>query len=190
MSVQFTFDLDRTVAAIAYLASKNLPGLTKYKLCKLLFIADKYHLVRYGRPITGDRYTALQYGPVPSKTLNLLNTLETGRAAPLAPLVELDYTYKYPHLRAKTTVDESLSISDKEALDHTVEHFGSKTFEELKAITHEMPAYRKAWDEKPQHRHAEPMKFEDFFEEDGDAIGGAYEEMIENDALRRAFAAH
>jgi hypothetical protein len=31
------------------------------------------------------------------------------------------------------------------------------------------------------------MRYEDFFEEDADAIAGAREEMLENDMLRRAF---
>jgi hypothetical protein len=33
-----------------------------------------------------------------------------------------------------------------------------------------------------------PMVFEDFFEEDPDAVAGAKEEMIENSALRSVFS--
>jgi uncharacterized phage-associated protein len=73
MTVEFQFDFDRTLAAILYLASKDLPELTKSKICKLLFLSDKLHLVKYGRVITGDRYCAIPHGPIPSRTLNLLN---------------------------------------------------------------------------------------------------------------------
>ena len=41
MAVAFQFDFSSTLAAITYLTSKSLPELTKYKICKLLFLADK-----------------------------------------------------------------------------------------------------------------------------------------------------
>src|SRR5690606_40518414 len=37
-----------------------------HKLMKLMYFADRDHLVKYGFPITGDMYIKLPYGPVPS----------------------------------------------------------------------------------------------------------------------------
>src|SRR5437899_12988053 len=76
MAVAFTFDVEKASAALLYLASRDLPAFDKGKACKLLFLADKLHLVRYGRPITGDHYWALEHGPVPSTVLNLINDVE------------------------------------------------------------------------------------------------------------------
>ena len=56
---------------ILYVASK-LQETTFHRIVKLLYFADKLHLERYGRFITGDRYIAMEYGPVPSNVYDML----------------------------------------------------------------------------------------------------------------------
>lgn len=198
MNVQFQFDFEKALAAVLYMAGreeKDVPALDVYKLCKLLFLADKYHLVKYARPITGDTYSAMRYGPIPSKTYDLLKAfargdLDNALVKRLSEAIELDHRYQHPRLKAKVAyATEVLSKSDLMALDHIIELFGTKTFAELRALTHEMPAYRKAWDEKPDHKNSEIMAFEDFFEEDSEALQGVRAEMIENAQLERVFPA-
>ena len=46
MAVEFQFDSDKAIAAINYLASRGVKRLDKYKLSKLIVLADKAHLVR------------------------------------------------------------------------------------------------------------------------------------------------
>ena len=82
---------------------------------------------------------------------------------------------------------ENLSKSDVEALDETVARFDAKTFSELRALTHEMVAYQKAWDRRG-NKNSVPMAFEDFFEEDSDAMAGVLEETIEDSWIQKAFA--
>jgi uncharacterized phage-associated protein len=192
MGVSFTFDPEKAAAAIAWLASRNLPDLSKGKICKLLFLADKHHLVRFGRPITGDRICAMKDGPVPSHTLNMLNQALAG-AEPadslLSGAVTINRTFANPHFEAKDfRLGDFLSESDLEALNSIAQTYGGKTFSELRRITHDMPAYNKAWHEDRPH-DSPRMAFEDFFEEDDEAIQGALEEMTENAGLRKAFAA-
>ncbi|HEY6252104.1 MAG TPA: Panacea domain-containing protein [Candidatus Angelobacter sp.] len=43
------------------------------KLLKLLYLADRAALLKWGRPITTDRYVSMDHGPVLSVTLNLSN---------------------------------------------------------------------------------------------------------------------
>jgi len=195
MAVTFDFDSEKAIAAIVYLASKGLHGLTKYKICKLLFLADKNHLVRYGRPITGDRLCAMPHGPVPSRILNLLDEvikgdfadrMTTADAKRLAESVEVERIYHNPHFRAiKDASAGVLSVSDIGAIDAVVYEYGNKTFGELKSMTHELYAYKKAWSERSNN--APPISYEDLFEEDDEALEGAREEMIENHQLRNAF---
>ncbi len=196
MPVEFQFDFEKAKAAFLYLTSKaDVPALDKYKICKLLFLADKYHLVKYGRPITGDKYCALPYGPIPSTLLNLIDAVIAGQVlvpevVSLAEAVELDRRYENPRFKAVAAYDETqLSQSDLMALDHVIADFGKMGFAELKSITHEMVAYKKAWAAKPEGYKACDMNFEEFFEEDSDAVTGAREEMLENDLLRKMFAA-
>lgn len=196
MPVEFQFDFEKAKAAFLYLASKDVPALDKYKVCKLIFLTDKYHLVKYGRPITGDNYCALPYGPVPSALLNLIDGVIAApqfpvpQVASLAEALELDRQYANPRFKAITAFDATqLSQSDLMALEHVIADFGQMGFAELKSITHEMVAYKKAWAGRPTGYNAGEMNFEDFFEEDSDAVAGAREEMLEDDLLRKSFSA-
>jgi len=201
MAVMFLYDFDKAEAALVYLASNSeaVPAFDKYKAGKLLFLADKYHLVRYGRPILGDNYKALDYGPVPQQTLDVLHVLVGDQSAwradvakaveRLRKMLEVDHRFRYPRLSARVTPNlEALSISELRALEHVVSEHGKRTFDELKVLTHTMPAFRKAWAARGDALAVE-MNYEDFFEEDPDAHAGAREEMLENDALRKAFPA-
>jgi uncharacterized phage-associated protein len=192
MTVSFEYDFDRALAAMVYIATKGVSDLDKYKICKLIFLADKLHLVRYSRPITGDVICAMQHGPVPSQTLNILNDLiaedtRDTRVSLLQGYLEVERKYYYPRFTARQTLDfeEYLSQSDIQALEETLHKHGKKTFDELKALTHEMPSYIEAWGSRDCNNPR--MRFETLFVEDSDAIQGALEEMVENDELRNAF---
>jgi uncharacterized phage-associated protein len=182
MPIRFRFDEDRSVAAVVYLASQQIDALDKYKLAKLLFLADKFHLVRYGRPITGDEYFALPYGPVPSAILNLLSRESGEGGTPLSGHLEVDRRFAHPRFSGRSGVPltlDALSKSDLKALSEVVRRYGRKSFDELKMITHGMPSYEKAWANRGSDRRAR-MNFEEFFEEDSDAIEGMLDLMIED----------
>lgn len=190
MPIEFKFDAEKVKEALAYLASKLPSGLEKYIACKLLFLADKYHLVRYGRTITGDRYFAMPHGPAPTRTLDLLNALlETPETTTLSSALKIDRSFRYPRFLAVEPPAEweNLSKSDREALDETLERYGSRDFPKLKILTHDLVAYQRAWEGRGS-RNSVPMAFEDFFEDDPDAIAGVLEEAIEDSEIRRAFS--
>jgi len=196
--VVFAFDFKKALAGVVYLASSPVvTALDRYKLGKLIFLADKYHLVRHGRPIFGDYYWAFEYGPGPQHILNMLREVIVAVdrvphgewAQRLAEVIELDRRWENPRIKPRVRIEDlqdSLSVSDRRALDYVIERHGKKDFDELKAMTHEMVAYRRAWGARGRKRRA-PMKYEDFFDEDPEAIAGTKAEMLENYALRRAF---
>jgi hypothetical protein len=113
---------------------------------------------------------------------------ETERgAARLREVLDVDHSFQYARLSARVTPTlDALSLSELRALEHVVAAYGRRSFDDLKGLTHGMPAYRRAWEQRGPAQAAE-MQYEDFFEEDPDAIAGAREAMLENDALRRAF---
>lgn len=188
-AIKFKLDREKAREAIAYLASRS-GELDVYRVCKLLFLADKYHLVRYGRTITGDQYFAMPHGPAPSIILrNLKSFLDDPEAPWLSSVLTIDRTFQNPRFVAVSPPElDYLSQSDVNALDVVLERFGSKSFPELRALTHEMIAYQNAWNNRGNRKSA-PMNFEDFFEEDSDAIAGVLEEAIEDSQLRKAFPA-
>jgi uncharacterized phage-associated protein len=192
MAVEFTFDRERAAAAVVYLAAQHIPDLSKGKICKLIFLADKHHLVRFGRPVTGDRICAMKDGPVPSNILTMLNRVLEDPGNPTVQLLSqhifIDRQYIHPHFQAERfTLAEFLSESDIDSLRETVERFGGKTFSELRSMTHEMGAYKNAWEDRVNN--APDMAFEDLFEDDDDALEGAREQMIETDSMRKVFGA-
>lgn len=103
----------------------------------------------------------------------------------LAREISLDRAYIYPRLAVKgpsLSPEAELSPSDKSVLLEIINHFGSKNFSELRSITHEMPAYEKAWKCRSGNRGT--IELEDLFEEDENAVVGALEEAVENSKLR------
>jgi uncharacterized phage-associated protein len=194
MGVIFQFDIEKAIAATIYIASKRPTELTQAKLFKLLYFADKDHLVRYCRPITGDWYTAMKDGPVPSnlynafKEIGAVRTTKNENAKKLAKSIRLDPTFQYPRIEVQADLDPlQLSISDMQSLDRVIKRYGKMTFSQVRLIAHDTTAYDNAWKKKLKTKDASPMAFEDFFEDDENALSGVKEEMIENHALRIAF---
>jgi len=194
MDVRFQFDFERALAAMVYIASKQVSGLDMYKLCKLIFLGDKLHMVRFGRPITGDAIRAMDYGPVPSEVYDALKGLtasaENARVLALSEHLTVDRHYEHPRFALKHPVDFGyfLSASEMNALDEVIAAHGAKGFEELYALTHEMAAYKQAWEQRGSSRNP-LMSFEDLFTNDSDAIAGAKEEMLEDYEMRQALHA-
>lgn len=182
MPVRFPFNPDKFRAALQFLAAKGLPEFDKYRAVKLLFLADKRHLVRYGRPIVGGVYRALPHGPAPSEALDALNAAVNGGGRITG--VEFDTGYQYPRIRLAGAVEEELlAASEREALEEVSREFGTKTFAELRALTHALPEYERAWAARGQANAAD-MDAEDFFEEDPEALPGVKEAMLEDAAVR------
>lgn len=113
------FNAGKAVAAVSYLAAHT--GESMYPVLKMLYLADKCHLERYGRFIVGDTYVAMGKGPVPSATYDLMKFVrgdrkffDGGEIASRAFALD-----KQTH-RFKLLVDpdlSSLSQSDIECLD-------------------------------------------------------------------------
>jgi len=146
---RFSVDWDKAIEAIAFIASLK-PGVTQYYLGKILFFADREHLLDYGRPITGDRYVAMEHGPVPSAIRDVLKADSDSPDEILAKLhervgIERDGN-KQMVFSKSVGAAPSLSGSDREYLAASVQRYGSMSFTQLKAVSHEDVAYSDAWD--------------------------------------------
>ena len=143
--IRFKFDAEKFVAALTFFASKTR-GVDKLKAAKLFYYADKYHLLRYGKPILGDIYYHLDYGPVPSKALDIMNEAIDPYRLPGMPQSNLDLLKHYlkvdaekahPTFEAKTTPDlDVFSESEVEALQETLKQYGRYSGRQLIDLTH------------------------------------------------------
>ncbi|MEP7246474.1 MAG: Panacea domain-containing protein [Gammaproteobacteria bacterium] len=93
VATPWNFDPDKAVEAILF--TSTTAGTTLYETLKLLYLADKLHLERYGRLIFGDHYVAMEHGPVGSDAYDVM-TLDA-IASTLARSAELIQHLADPH---------------------------------------------------------------------------------------------
>ncbi len=129
------------------------PG--QYQLVKTLFLADRSHLNRFGRPITFDNYIAMNHGPVPSMAYDLLKRSpdEAGAERPALPWRRhRDAASPSKYLYEPLPFDgaDHLSVSDQECLDDGLSFVLGLGFGQLRKLTHEDIAYIRAWGDGTQ----------------------------------------
>jgi uncharacterized phage-associated protein len=121
----------------AYFLQKRGGRMAYIKLMKLLYLADRESLNRYGEPITFDRMASLPNGPVLSRTLDLLN----GQAVADCwdNWVQGEANYEISLRREHSTRDEldELSDADLEVMDSVWNQFGGMKRWELVEWTHQ-----------------------------------------------------
>jgi uncharacterized phage-associated protein len=130
----------------AHLAASGAPlrELNKMKALKLLFFADRYHLRKYGRPVSDCAYFAMKSGPVASEAKSV------AEESKFLPSSHRAYARRF--VRKKSHLDYAsisdvdsavLSKSDIEALDFAWQTFGSYTQFQLVDITHHYPEWKR-----------------------------------------------
>ena len=136
--------LDSVIEAIVYILQR-IKQADKIKIIKLIYLADKYHLAKYGRTVTGDDYYAMWLGPVGSAVKDVLSlddiVLSSENIDRVKSVIEKvnDHTFK-------SKVDGkfsfcALSETDLEALDHVINIFGAMSSRELVEYTHRYPEW-------------------------------------------------
>src|SRR5688572_102832 len=71
--MRFEFEPEKALAVVAYLAERT--GESMYTILKMVYVTDRLHLEKYGRPVTGDHFVAMEQGAVPSKIYDSMKFL-------------------------------------------------------------------------------------------------------------------
>lgn len=144
--IRYHANPDKILEALVWLADAKR-GLSFYYIAKIFYFADKEHLSRFGRPVLGDRYIAMDHGPVPSMIYDML------MFNPFLDPTLLDSLYKaiqvtherVPTVSALRPADMSLlSRTDIDALRASLNKYGNKSVGDLRRVTHAERAYRQA----------------------------------------------
>jgi uncharacterized phage-associated protein len=135
-----------TIIETIYYILKKINKADKIKLVKLIYLADKYHLIHYGRTITNDDYYAMEHGPVGTTVKDVLSfddfNISKKALRYASSLIEkVDNNFKVKS-DTKNAFD-MLSDTDKEALDFVIQKFGKMRQWELKDYTHQYPEWYK-----------------------------------------------
>jgi uncharacterized phage-associated protein len=121
MPSQFEFQPEKSLAVASYLASRT--GETMHAILKMVYVADRFHLERYGRPITGDRFTAMKEGACPSRIYDSMKVLRGEQSTNYLPnsekYLDVDATTYDVSVKDMPSLDV-LSASDIECLDEAI----------------------------------------------------------------------
>mgnify|MGYP002985632102 CR=1 FL=1 len=157
------FDREKSMEAVLYIAQKIGGRKDMHKIFKTLYFADKAHLSRYGRSITGDSYIAMSYGPVPSRTDDIFKAVRgdsyfSNRAEELKGYFH--FINKYVIEADKDADLDYLSDTDVECLDYAINKCKGKTFGKLTEMSHDL-----AWNNTLRDRE---MSVKDILRENGE----------------------
>jgi uncharacterized phage-associated protein len=173
----FKVDKIKTLNAALFILN-CLNGADFHKIFKILYFADQNHLKQYGRPITGDSYQAMNYGPVPSFLYDLFKAAEQG-SHPFAEAVEMSMVFtvnregNIPYVKATRQADtDELSESNIDMIVASIEEHKGLSFDELVKKSHD-----RAWDNAANKPEIE-MSYIDIA-----GVAGASEEMMRYIAL-------
>jgi Protein of unknown function (DUF4065) len=179
MPLKFRPKFDKIVELLLYLAHVR-PGADKYQAVKFFYLADREHLRRYGRPITFENYYALDYGPVASNALDLLERDPvTFRQARIKNLPFETEVGKLKNGRETVYIRKPLrevnrdlfSKSDLRVFDEVIAKYRDATFDDLYNLTHKHFAYTEAWNKRRFGQKRAEMH---------------YDEMIDDEARKKA----
>ena len=135
----FTFDRDKAIEAILYLAAR-ISDPTFHSIGKLMYFADKTSLERYGRFICGDDYFAMQWGPFPTHTYDLMKAAARGDVFPFT-------VQGHSIAPARPADTELLSESDIDCLDASIRLYGNVPMWKRHEDSADS-AYQQAWEQR------------------------------------------
>lgn len=164
--LRFETNHEKATQALNYLARAQGGRINKMKALKLIFFADRYHLRKYGRPIVGDAYWAMSYGPVASMVMNIADNddwLDSCEREYANQFVQSSEDHHF--VEAIGDLDQRVfSSSDLEALNFVWSKLGRLGPWDLVDLSHGYPEWQK-------HRESlqlgtckrAPMEYSDFF---------------------------
>ena len=146
-------DYKKITQMINYLIRKDerAASIHELKIIKLVWAADRYHIRKYARTVSGDRYVAMKNGPVGSMTKDVaeFSDNEYSEVEPtdfdyIGSYIRFEKTNENGVLSSVNDVDyDELSETDRGALDFAWENFGKYDWRTLVEITHKYPEWKK-----------------------------------------------
>ena len=174
----FDYNHRKAVQILNYFAICDGGIINKMKSVKLIWLSDRAHLRRYGRPIIMDEYYALPYGPVPSNTKDLAENNSFSSED------EVNYRDKYISVidkynyKSVNEVEKKVfSETDLLIMKNIYSEFGMFNEFQLTELSHNYPEWKRfeiGLKNKTVSRY--PMDYLDFFENPSSDNGKIFSE--------------
>ncbi len=154
MAIKFEMNTQKAIEAVLWIIQNGESNM--YNIWKVLFTSEKYHLNRFGRPITGDKYIAMEYGTVPSWLYDATKIKKQGLGF---------FRDNNTLVQERDPMLMYLSKSDILALEYGLNEYKGLSFSEVKKKNHQEPAWKDNF-AKRGTSDSVPIPFEDMIEED------------------------
>lgn len=154
MTIAFNMNPQKAIEAVLWIIKNGESNM--YNIWKILFTAEKYHLNKYGRPITGDKYIAMEHGTVPSWLYDTAKLRKQGVGF---------YKDDKSLVAERDPILDYLSKSDIVALKYGMNEYAGLSFMEVRNKNHKESAWINNY-EKRGTADAVPIPFEDMIEEE------------------------
>lgn len=178
--IRFKLNIDKIIEGMQLLA-EHQPGITQYYVGKVFFFADKEHFLDWGRSISGDRYVAMEHGPVPSTIYDLIKD-SGGEPDDIIDKINNAVSIhtdgnKRKIFSTNNKLPFNLSKTDKEYLLRSLKEYGKMSFGNLRDISHRDAAWAEAWREPGLNNEMDSLLWLENYNQD------IYDQFIENPSI-------
>ncbi|HEY3856810.1 MAG TPA: Panacea domain-containing protein [Verrucomicrobiae bacterium] len=173
--LSFRFNCTKAAQAGAFLLNKAGGSMDKYLFIKMLYIADRESLSKWGEPITGDLPVSMEHGPVLSIIYDLTKGESPGHRASWSPYIsDADDQTNQVSLKADPTRDQ-LSNNEVRILESVYSKFKDYTWKRIKDYCHSFAEYEDVG------KSSEPIRIESILK----ALGKTPEQIAEIEKYRQ-----
>lgn len=135
MSVALRFNERRATEAAAKFLELRGGRMSYLKLIKLLYLLDRQALLRWGRPVTTDRYVSMDNGPVVSRIFSLIREEPPPGTAPVwRRYISAPVNYEVSLIAAPDI--EELSPAEESLIEEVFAEYGKLSRWDLVNLSH------------------------------------------------------
>jgi uncharacterized phage-associated protein len=132
------FDEGKSTQAAAMFLKLRGGQMSYMKLIKLLYLADRTSLLRFGKPITMDRWYSMKHGPVLSNVLNLItDPSRVDSKGTWAQLISPPLGDHEVSLLVEDVPNDRLSVAEENIVSEVFERYGGISRWDLVELLHQ-----------------------------------------------------
>lgn len=140
-SMVLRFNERRATEAAAKFLKLRGGRMSYLKLIKLLYLLDREALLRWGRPVTTDRYVSMDNGPVVSRIYDLIREEPPPGTDPVwSHFISAPSNYEVS-LTAEPEIDE-LSPAEESLIEEIFAHYGKLSRWNLVDLSHDLAEWQ------------------------------------------------
>jgi len=141
------FDPTKAIEASAVIARREGKRVSRLRMLKLMYIADRESIKKRGRPILGSKFVAMNHGPLHSDVYDMVKGEH-----PAAPRLSKFFTVERRDLRlTKEPANLALSRADIAILQEVVDKYIDLDDWTLSELTHKFPEWSDVYEADTSH---------------------------------------